>query len=76
MMTVARYWESTINKTEILFSVFAIKFLASAIYFFLTMAVPIKWIMARMIKKKNAFVREKSNSENWVKSKHEYVDQA
>ena len=33
MMTVARYWESTINKTEILFSVFAIKFLASAIFF-------------------------------------------
>ena len=29
-----------------------------------------------MIKKKNAFVREKSNSENWVKWKHEYVDQA
>ena len=33
MMTVARYWESTINKTEILFSVFAIKFLASTIFF-------------------------------------------
>ena len=28
-----------------------------------------------MKKKKNAFVREKSSSENWVKSKHEYVDQ-
>ena len=75
MMTVARYWESTINKTEILFSVFAIKFLASAI-FFLDNGSTYKMNNGPNEKKKKAFVREKSNSENWVKSKHEYVDQA
>ena len=41
----------------------------------LTMTAPMKRMMARTKKKNTLFVPEKSNRENWMKWRHEYVDQ-
>ena len=48
MMTVARYWERTSNKTKILFNVLAKKTQSKRILD--NMAVPTIWMMAQMKK--------------------------
>ena len=72
MVNVARYWESISNKTKILFGAFAKKTQST---FGLDNDSTYETNDGPNEKKNTLFVPEKSNRENWMKWRHEYVDQ-